>query len=69
MDFFIKAFMAFMGFATALGLIRLAPVLMVLALRGLTTKEWQLRKYRSLVARGQLDTAQWAKAYGFHTGE
>ena len=69
MDFFINTFSIVMGFFAALVAVRIAPVFLVVAIRTLTTRKWQARKYRNLIAQGKVETAQWAKSYGFATEE
>ena len=69
MDLFIKAFTVALGLGAALVAFQIAPVLIVAAVRSLTTRSWQARKYRSLIARGQVSAAYWAKAHGFATEE
>ena len=69
MDLFIKAFTVALGFGVAYLALQVAPILIVAAVRVLTTRKWQARKVKSLIARGQVGTAQWAKAQGFAVEE
>ena len=69
MEYFVNAFLMTAGIILALVLFQAAPTLIMAGLCRLTTRKWQARKYRSLVARGQVGTAQWAAAHGFATEE
>jgi hypothetical protein len=68
-DLFIQAFTIALGIGAALVVFQIAPALIAAAVRSLTTRKWQARKYRSLIARGEVSAAYWAKAHGFATEE
>jgi hypothetical protein len=69
MDLFIQAFTIALGIGAALVVFQIAPALIAAAVRSLTTRSWQARKYRSLIARGEVRAAYWAKSHGFATEE
>ena len=69
MDLFINAFSLAAGVLTALVFFRILPILIVTAVRLLTTKKWQARKYRKLMERGNVSAAQWGKMHGMATEE
>jgi len=69
MELFINAFAIVAGVLTALIFFRILPTLIATAVRLLTTKKWQARKYRTLMERGNVEAAQWGKMHGFATEE
>lgn len=77
MDFFINSFMTVVGLTAGIlasivlfiFVSRLLPVLMMRVVCLLTTKNWQAKRYRLLIERGEFETAAFVKRHGFHTGE
>jgi hypothetical protein len=77
MDFFINSFMTVVGLtagvlASVVLIVfasKLLPLLIMKTVCLLTTKKWQAKRYRQLIEKGQLDTAEWGKRYGIYTGE
>lgn len=77
MDFFINSFMTMVGLTAgvlaSIVLIvfasKLLPLLIMKTVCLLTTKKWQAKRYRQLIEKGQLDTAEWGKRHGIYTGE
>lgn len=65
MDFFFNSFMVVMGIGLALITLQLLPTLIGTSIRLVTTKKWQIAKYKSLRARGLHDAAEWGKRIGF----
>ena len=69
MVYFFNAFALAAGILTAGVLFRILPILIVTAVRLLTTKKWQARKYRKLMEQGNVSAAYWGKMHGFATEE
>ena len=77
MDFLINSFMTVVGLtagvlASIVMLVvwsKVLPVILAKAICLLTTKEWQAKRYRRLIEKGEVKAAEWGKRYGFHTGE
>lgn len=69
MDFFFNSFMVVLGIGAALVTLRILPIIIVSLVRVLTTKKWQAAKYKRLMARGQVEAAQWGARHGMATEE